>query len=190
MLCKLLGHSLIYRSFVTKDYSTFIVSKCTRCGHTKTDVVSAPASSVTSTQLDKVRDFMRAAEQHIPERPCVPNADVAALRVKLIAEELLELAVASDVYFRYALEDGFEQCHTVPTASSIIDAADAFADLLYVVLGGAIAWGIDLNKVFDEVHAANMRKFDGGSKRADGKWQKPANWQPPDIRAVVWAQMD
>lgn len=190
MLCKLLGHRPISRSFVTKDHATFIVTRCTRCSFVRTNVVPAPIPLVIPSQLDKVRDFMRAAEQHMPDAPLLPTGHVRELRVRLIAEELLELAKASDIYFRYATEDSFEYSHTTPTEPSIIDAADAFADLLYVVLGGAIAWGIDLNKVFEEVHRSNMTKFIDGHKRSDGKWQKGPAYRPADIASIVGAQLD
>lgn len=190
MLCKLLGHRPISRSFVTKDHATFIVTRCTRCSFVRTNVVPAPIPLVIPSQLDKVRDFMRAAEQHVPPSPRVPNADVAALRVKLIAEELLELAKASDIYFRYATEDSFEYSHTAPATPNLVEAADAFADLLYVVLGGAIAWGIDLDAVFAEVHRSNMTKFIDGHKRSDGKWQKGPAYRPADIASIVGAQLD
>ena len=51
------------------------------------------------------------------------------------------------------------------------------ADLLYVVYGTAVSYGIDMDPVFREVHRSNMSKV-GGYKRDDGKWVKPATYSP------------
>ena len=67
------------------------------------------------------------------------------------------------------------------------DVADGIADLIYVLLGRAIAYGIDLRPVWDEVQRANMSK-EGGGKRADGKILKPPGWRAPDINGVIARQ--
>jgi predicted HAD superfamily Cof-like phosphohydrolase len=91
------------------------------------------------------------------------------LRLDLIEEELDELHVA--------MEDG-----------NLVDAADAIADLLYVVYGTAVEMGLDADALVQEVHAANMRKLDGDGKpilREDGKVLKPDGWVPPNIKGVL-----
>lgn len=65
--------------------------------------------------------------------------------------------------------------------------ADGLADLIYVALGTAIAYGIDLRPVWSAVHAANMAKI-GGPTREDGKVLKPEGWQPPDIKGILERQ--
>jgi len=62
--------------------------------------------------------------------------------------------------------------------------------LLVVVLGAAVAWGIDISPVFMEVMRSNMTKFEDGYRRNDGKWMKGPSWQPPDIASILAAQMD
>src|SRR5262249_982854 len=72
-----------------------------------------------------------------------------SLRLALIDEERRELGVALD-------------------SDDVVGVADALADLLYVVIGSALQWGIPIERVFAEVHRSNMTK-EGGGKRADGK---------------------
>lgn len=87
------------------------------------------------------------------------------LRLDLVEEELKEL------------RDAVEQRNKV-------EAADAIGDLLYVVLGAAIEWGVPINAVFAEIHRSNMTKA-GGEKREDGKSLKPSWYDPPNIRGVL-----
>lgn len=66
--------------------------------------------------------------------------------------------------------------------------ADAIVDAIYVLIGTAVEFGIDLEPLMDEVHAANMRK-EGGGMRSDGKILKPKDWQPPRIAQLLLAQV-
>lgn len=90
------------------------------------------------------------------------------LRKKLMQEELAELVDAIDT------ED-------------MVAAADAICDLLYVVYGTAVAFGIDVQPMMNRVHAANMEKA-GGPKDEHGKQLKPDGWKPPDIRRELELQ--
>lgn len=65
-----------------------------------------------------------------------------------------------------------------------VEMVDALCDLLYVVYGAACQLGVDLEPFFQEVHRTNMEKRNG-YRRADGKWMKPANWQPPRIAEML-----
>ena len=67
--------------------------------------------------------------------------------------------------------------------------AKEMADLLYVVYGTAVSYGIDMEPVFREVHRSNLSKV-GGYKRADGKWVKPPTYSPADIQPIIEAQAD
>lgn len=118
-----------------------------------------------------VQEFMLATgRQAVPLEPTIPDEASSDLRIRLINEEAHEFAVATH-------------------EGDMIAVADALADLLYVVYGAAVAWGIEINPVFLEVHRANMQKFAPGSyEREDGKWMKPPDWQPPDIESVLEAQ--
>lgn len=145
-------------------------------------------------QLAAVREFMQRAGQHVPLYLTEPDIETRRLRVRLIAEEMIELAAASSVSLtvQQTRHDGTVERlrsddHKWPTSvyQSQIDAADALADLLYVVLGTAIAWGINLDAVFEEVHRSNMTKFIDGYRRDDGKWVKGPSYTPADIRAAL-----
>jgi len=100
-----------------------------------------------------VEAFHRTFDIVVNLAPTVVDVRTRELRVKLIQEEFDELKEA------LAAED----------LSSI---AKEMADLLYVVYGTAVSYGIDMNPVFREVHRSNMSKV-GGYKRGDGKWVKP-----------------
>jgi len=100
--------------------------------------------------------------------PTVVDRRTRELRVKLIQEEFDELKEA------LAAED----------LSSI---AKEIADLLYVVYGTAVSYGIDMDPVFREVHRSNMTKV-GGYKREDGKWVKPTTYSPARIDPIMVEQ--
>jgi len=65
-----------------------------------------------------------------------------------------------------------------------VKVADALGDLLYVVYGAALEWGIPLDDVVAEIHRSNMTK-DVGATRADGKITKGPGYEPPDLAAVL-----
>jgi predicted HAD superfamily Cof-like phosphohydrolase len=96
-----------------------------------------------------------------------PGIRDAGLRAALIREEAAE-AVA-------AIESG-----------NLVEAIDGLCDLLYVVYGAAVSFGVDLEPFFDEVHRSNMTKL-AGPRRADGKVLKGDAWQPPRIRELLSA---
>lgn len=118
----------------------------------------------------KVREFHDTFELNASDTPGNMTVDVAMRRYKLIQEELQEYAEAVG-------------------QQDIVKVADAVADLLYVVLGTAIEHGIDIDPIFDAVHAANMRKA-GGRKNEFGKWIKPEGWAgpEPEIKAILEGQ--
>lgn len=100
--------------------------------------------------------------------PKVPSDDVCLLRSRLVLEEYEEFEWAMDL-------------------DKIPEMADAIADLIYVLLGTAIAYGIDMRPVWAEVQRSNLSKA-GGERRADGKVQKPAGFTPPDIAGILERQ--
>jgi hypothetical protein len=76
---------------------------------------------------------------------------------------------------------------TCPVRVDMVELADGFADLDYVVEGARLEFGIHGQEIADEVQRANMAKV-GGPIREDGKRLKPAGWKPPDIAGVLRAQ--
>jgi len=116
----------------------------------------------------KVRRFHEVFGCKRQDKPGHLSIDDQALRIRLIQEELDELDYAM-------ANDDMEAI------------ADGIGDLLYVVLGTAVAYGINIDPIFEAIHNANMAKL-GGTTRPDGKILKPEGWQPPDIRSLLIAQ--
>lgn len=136
-----------------------------------------------------VHAFMKGVGQDTPFRPVIPNAQIRRLRVLLIAEELAELAHGLGVGFTFNIGT------VAPIASeealpALVESADGIADLLYVVYGAAVAMGLDIQPIFDEVQRSNMSKVTNGHKcEKTGKWIKGPNYSPADLRPVVAAQI-
>lgn len=122
----------------------------------------------TNVMQSQVRQFMEKMRQHIAQisdSPGIPPAEVATLRYRLINEEAGEL------------------CKAI-TDNDLPQVVDGMCDLLYVVFGTATAYGIDLQKYFDEVHMSNMLKDPAVVDRY-GKVIKPPLWQPPRIKEML-----
>lgn len=115
-----------------------------------------------------VQDFHEEFGISIENKPCLPDEKITDLRVSLITEELDELVEAFDNY-------------------DIVEVADALGDLMYVILGAAVSCGIDLEPVFMEIHRSNMTKK-GGYKAENGKWIKPATYEPAKLLPILIAQ--
>ena len=115
-----------------------------------------------------VREFHREFDIHVAERPGVPDPKTTVLRERLIQEEFDELKEAMK-------------------AENLPAIAKELADLLYVVYGTAVSYGIDMAPVFREVQRSNMSKV-GGYKRDDGKWVKPPTYSPARIEPILESQ--
>lgn len=136
-----------------------------------------------------VLEFHLAMDQGVLSRPGVPESQVVRLRGKLVAEEFLEFLSAlfdpEDVHVFGDLIANFVE--NAPIRVDMPELADAIADLKYVLEGTNLAFGIDGQGVWEEVHAANMRKV-GGPISPTGKRLKPPGWTPPNIKRVLIAQ--
>jgi predicted HAD superfamily Cof-like phosphohydrolase len=121
-----------------------------------------------SGEQQMVAEFHRTFEIARESRPTIPDETTRALRVRLIQEEFDEL------------QEALGRRDPVAIAKEL-------ADLLYVVYGTAVSYGIDMEPVFREVHRSNMSKV-GGHKREDGKWVKPATYSPARLEPILVAQ--
>lgn len=85
---------------------------------------------------------------------------------------------------RRLLTEEYREYLTAADADDLVSVADALADMVYVIYGTALHYGIDLDAVIAEVHRSNMTKtgHDGG------KAVKGPGYQPPDLAAVLHAQ--
>lgn len=151
---------------------------------------SATASNTTGgapSPMDLVMEFHRTYSVPIRsfDDPTL-SYDRLDLRMSLIAEEFAELVGA--VYGKRAR--AIIEAATAEAAGAddgqrdVIEAADALADLVYVIFGMAIESGMDLDSVLAEVQASNLSKLmpDGSVKlREDGKVLKGPNFFPPNI---------
>jgi len=115
-----------------------------------------------------VEEFHRKFEIAISDRPSLPEDATRQLRVRLIQEE-------------------FEELQEAMVAQDLPGVAKELADLLYVVYGTAVSYGMDMDPVFREVHRSNLSKV-GGHKRADGKWVKPSTYSPAQVAPLLAAQ--
>ena len=121
------------------------------------------------TNFEKVKKFMETFGQEIREKAGFPDSKIINLRFDLIEEELIEL--------KNALEN-----------KNIKEVADALTDILYVTYGAGHAFGINLNKCFEEVQKSNMSKLglDGNPIYNDkGKVMKGPNYFKPDLSKFV-----
>jgi predicted HAD superfamily Cof-like phosphohydrolase len=124
---------------------------------------------MSSDWFSDVLEFHQAmCPEQVADRPTLATRSIANFRADLIDEETAETFDAIDT-------------------GDLPEIADGLADLIYVALGTAIAYGIDLRPVWDEVQRSNMAKV-GGEVRADGKRLKPPGWTPPDIMGVLAKQ--
>ena len=121
------------------------------------------------TNFESVKKFMETFGQEIKEKACFPNDKITSLRYELIKEELDEFKEAID-------------------KRDIKEVADALTDILYVTYGAGHAFGIDLDKCFEEVQNSNMSKLDSNGKpiyNANGKVMKGPNYFKPDLTKFV-----
>jgi predicted HAD superfamily Cof-like phosphohydrolase len=118
---------------------------------------------------NKVKEFMTTFGQHCPSKPTIPDVSTMTLRVKLLLEEVLELAEASGLDVKDtsgtnitpdSVKNGTVSIvKSVEKKPDIFEVADAIADISYVNYGAANAFGINIQPVENEVHASNMTKL-------------------------------
>ena len=121
------------------------------------------------TNFDKVGIFMKTFGQDIKDKPSLSSDKINKLRISLIKEELDELAEAIN-------------------NKDLLEVADALTDILYVTYGAGHAFGINLDKCFEEVQNSNMSKLDKNGKpiyNESGKVMKGPNYFKPDLSKFV-----
>lgn len=144
----------------------------------------------------RVEEFMLRAEQVVPTQIIIPNEDVRRLRAKLILEEALETVDALGFVARVHPRDRAHIMVPVKMENMTLSdhrhgpdlelICDGCADIKVVTTGTLSAFGAPDEVIQEEVDAANLQKFSkGGHRREDGKWIKPADWTPPDIKGIL-----
>ena len=121
------------------------------------------------TNFNKVGKFMKTFGQEVKNEPSFSTNKINELRVSLIQEELDEL--------KEAMQN-----------KDLLEVADALTDLLYVTYGAGHAFGINLDKCFDEVQNSNMSKLDENGKpiyNEFGKVMKGPNYFKPNLKKFI-----
>tara|TARA_Y100000768_G_scaffold362941_1_gene322144 strand:+ start:435 stop:806 length:372 start_codon:yes stop_codon:yes gene_type:complete len=121
------------------------------------------------TNFESVKKFMETFGQEVREKASFPNEKITSLRYDLIKEELEE--------FKEAIDN-----------RDIKEVADALTDILYVTYGAGHAFGINLDKCFQEVQNSNMSKLGSDGKpiyNEKGKVMKGPNYFKPDLKKFV-----
>ena len=121
------------------------------------------------SNFESVKKFMKTFGQEVKEKPEFPNDKITSLRLELINEELEELKIAIE-------------------KNDIKEVADALTDILYVTYGAGHAFGINLDKCFEEVQNSNMSKLGSDGKpiyNEKGKVMKGPNYFKPNLKKFV-----
>ena len=121
------------------------------------------------TNFNKVKTFMQIFGQEVKNKPSFSTDKINSLRYALIKEELEELKIAME-------------------NKDLLEVADALTDILYVTYGAGHAFGIDLDKCFEEVQNSNMSKLDENDKpiyNELGKVMKGPKYFKPDLTKFV-----
>ena len=121
------------------------------------------------TNFESVKKFMEVFGQEVKTKAEFPSEKIMKLRYNLIKEELDE--------FEQAIKD-----------QDLKEVADALTDILYVTYGAGHAFGIDLNKCFDEVQRSNMSKLGDDGKpiyNEQGKVMKGPKYFQPDLSKFI-----
>ncbi|MDA9975188.1 nucleoside triphosphate pyrophosphohydrolase family protein [Candidatus Pelagibacter sp.] len=121
------------------------------------------------SNFNKVKTFMETFGQEVKIKPSFSTDKINILRYNLIKEELEEL--------KEAMEN-----------KDLLEVADALTDILYVTYGAGHAFGIDLDKCFEEVQSSNMSKLGEDGKpifNESGKVMKGPKYYKPDLTRFV-----
>jgi len=122
------------------------------------------------SNFNKVGTFMKTFGQEVKTKPSFSTDKINKLRIDLIKEELQELTDAMN-------------------NKDLLEVADALTDILYVTYGAGHAFGIDLDKCFDEVQNSNMSKLGENGEpiyNEAGKVMKGPNYFKPDLSKFVF----
>jgi len=121
------------------------------------------------SNFSKVGIFMKTFGQEVKDKPSFSTDKINKLRLDLIKEELNELSEAMK-------------------NRDLLEVADALTDILYVTYGAGHAFGINLDKCFEEVQNSNMSKLDKNGKpiyNENGKVMKGPNYFKPDLSKFI-----
>lgn len=153
-----------------------------------------------------IEEFMRRCDQQVATYPQLPSDEIVTLRIRLMVEELLgsiEPAANMDIpeihgrYVELLVKNKSDELIASMLKGDLVGIADGIADVLYVVIGTSVAYGIDIQEVFDEVHRSNLSKtvWDEAQQRYTiekdefGKGIKPPTYSPAEIEPIIDRQI-
>ena len=120
---------------------------------------------ISYSNHNKVKEFHETYGAYISEESKLPDPSIRELRKSLLQEEFDEYTKAEE-------------------ENDLVEIADALGDMMYIIYGTAISYGIPLDDIFHEIHSSNMSKLGEDGKpirREDGKILKGPNFFRPDI---------
>lgn len=150
-----------------------------------------------NSMQEDIEEFMRRADQEVALYPQIPEDKVKLLRVRLMVEELLGSKNPGTVFGIQLLTNKSDELVQSIANDDLVGIADGLADVLYAVIGTAVAYGIDIQEVFDEVHRSNLSKTVWNEelqrytieKDEFGKGIKPPTYSPAVIEPIIETQI-
>lgn len=124
---------------------------------------------MTKTNYEMVEEFHKTFGANVGEKPELPNEQERELRKKLLTEEFNEY---------------LEGEHN----NDIVEISDALGDMMYIIYGTAVSYGLPIDEIFQEIHSSNMSKLDENGKpiyREDGKVLKSNLYFKPNIKKII-----
>lgn len=118
---------------------------------------------------DMVRKFQEAFGANVSDKPNLPDSNERELRIKLLKEEWEEYL------------EGEEN-------NDIVEISDALGDMLYIIYGTCVSYGLPIDEMFEEIHNSNMSKLDENGqpiRREDGKVLKGPNFFQPNLKDII-----
>lgn len=119
--------------------------------------------------FEKLWEFHEVYNAVRQRTPAFADEKTREMRLKILLEE-------------------FEEYKEAEKNNDLVEVADALADIIYIAIGTAVAYGLPMDEIFNEVHRSNMSKLGADGKpiyREDGKVLKGPNFTPPDISNII-----
>jgi predicted HAD superfamily Cof-like phosphohydrolase len=152
------------------------------------------------SDAELVREFTKESGTNVPNQPQLMSEDEVFFLIKMMLDEIMELgATVSEPHkVKFAMIKMITDSKDLPKITGVSkeeligEQGDALVDSYYYSLNAAAKKGINISKIFEVVHKANMDKRDPVTgkflKREDGKIIKPVGWKEPDITGEIKRQ--
>lgn len=139
------------------------------------------------TYVDDVREFMNAAGQRIPDKPTVLEGADLWLRMTMLTEEFSELKRGLS-----NLKKANSVGNTTGVEDGLVEVGDAITDMIFVLIGTALAYGLNPDAMWDEVSRSNRTKINPATGKmgldSTGKVIKGGSYSPPNLRKAIYGR--